>query len=38
MFYQYDVKCVMYVTFADYAPMAVILKQRIQIPEIVCTK
>ena len=32
MYYEYDVKCIMYITYADYPPMPVILKQKIQIP------
>lgn len=38
MFYEYDVKCTMFISFMDYAPKAVILKQKIQVPEILCTK
>lgn len=38
MFYEYDVKSVLYISFMDYAPMAVVLKQKVQVPELQCTK
>lgn len=38
MVYEYDVKSVLYVHFSDYSPVPIILKQKIQIPEVVCAK
>ena len=38
MFYEYNVESILYVQFLDYAPMAVVLKQKAQVPELLSIK
>lgn len=38
LFYEYTAQCVIYVHLLDYAPVAIVVSQRVQVPEVVCLR